>query len=138
MALNQDIPARDDGSQSIQFYRQRLSFDGNAPFSRAVGAGAFVIGKIRAGGLILPESTGVDVLTVGNFGTNNRFQIGVAGAVSRYGLNLSATTLGFVPIAVAIGHRVDVDTDILVTPDFTGTAGTTGDFLVRVAFMNPN
>lgn len=136
MPLQNGLPARDNSTQDIQFFRRRMSFDGSVGLNAA--AGAFILGRVRAGAIILPMLTGVDTLTVFNAATTNRFQIGVAGAVSRYGLNVTAATLGFAAVAVAIGHRVAVDTDILVTPDFTGTAATTGDVELILAFINPN
>lgn len=135
MGLNLDIPARDNSEQNIQFLRKRFSFDGSV----GVGIGAaIVIGKLRAGAIILGPISGIDTQTVFNAGTNNRFQIGIAGAVSKYGLNVTAAALGFAAIAVAVGHRLLVDTDILITPDVTGTAATTGEAEAIIAFINPN
>lgn len=127
--LNAQTTARDAGYENIQYYRKRIQF------SDGVLTWKF---KIPAGSVILAAISGVDVQTVFNFGTNNRVQIGDASGASKYGLNLSLLALGFVPMAVAIGHKVTVDTDIIFAVDVTGTAGTTGDAELVLAFINPN
>lgn len=136
MPLNKDVPARDNGEQNIQFLRKRFTFDGSSG-SAGIAAGV-VVGRLKAGAIILGPISGIDTNTVFNAATNNRFQIGIAGAVSKYGLNVTAATLGFAPMAVAVGHRLAVDTDILVTPDVTGGSQTTGDAEAIIAFINPN
>jgi hypothetical protein len=129
MPLNANTSARDAGFQNVQYYRKRIQF------SDGVLTWKF---KIPAGAVILAPLTGVDVQTVFNFGTNNRVQVGDASGVSKYGLNLSLLALGFVPIAVAVGHKVTVDTDIVFTVDNSGTAATTGDAELVLAFIPAN
>ncbi|WP_267550449.1 hypothetical protein [Rhizobium rhizogenes] len=129
MPLNANTTARDAGFQNVQYYRKRIQF------SDGVLTWKF---KIPAGAVILAPLTGVDVQTVFNFGTNNRVQVGDASGVSKYGLNLSLLALGFVPIAVAVGHKVTVDTDIVFTVDNSGTAATTGDAELVLAFIPAN
>jgi len=136
MPLNKDVPARDNGEQNIQFLRKRFTFDGSGG-SAGITAGV-VVGRLKAGAIILGPISGIDTNTVFNAATNNRFQIGIAGAVSKYGLNVTAAALGFAPMAVAVGHRLAADTDILVTPDVTGGSQTTGDAEAIIAFINPN
>jgi hypothetical protein len=129
MPLNNQTPARDAGYQNVQYFRKRVQFsDTTTTFTF----------RIPAGSIILAPISGVDVQTVYNAGTNNRVQIGIAGAVSKYGLNVSMAALGFAPMAVAVGHKVTVDTDVLFTIDVTGTAATTGDAELVLAFINPN
>lgn len=129
MPLNNTTTARDAGFQNVQYYRKRVQF------SDGVLTWKF---KIPAGAVILAPLSGVDVQTVFNFGTNNRVQVGDASGVSKYGLNLSLLAAGFVPIAVAVGHKVTVDTDIVFTVDNSGTAGTTGDAELVLAFIPAN
>ena len=129
VGLNNQVSARDAGYQNVQYFRKRLQY------SDGVLTQKF---RIPAGAIILAPLSGVDVQTVFNFGTNNRVQIGDASNASKYGLNLSLTALGFVAMGVAIGHKVTVDTDIIVTTDVTGTVGTTGDAEAFIAFINPN
>jgi predicted membrane metal-binding protein len=129
MPLNNQTPARDAGYQNVQYFRKRIQF------SDAITTFTF---RIPAGSIILAPLSGVDVQTVFNAGTNNRLQIGISGAVSKYGLNVSMAALGFAPMAVAVGHKVTVETDILFTVDVSGTAATTGDAELVLAFINPN
>jgi hypothetical protein len=134
--LQTGIPARNDGYQGIQYFRKRLNFDGSGGIQGvAAGAVSFVI---PAGSIIVMPLTGIDTQTVFNAGTNNRFQIGISGTVSKYGLNVTAATLGFAAGAVAIGHRISADTTVLFTPDITGTAATTGEVECVLAFIPPN
>lgn len=115
--------------QQVAFIRKKLTYQ---------SATTILIGTLPAGALIVAPISGVDVLTVTNFGTNNRLNIGITGTTAKYGANLSTATAGFVPMAVAVGHKVTVDTDIYATLDFTGTAASTGDFDVVVAFVPDN
>lgn len=133
--LQQGVPARNNNEQNVHYLRQGLTFDG----SRGSGTGAaFVIGVIPAGSIIIGPISGVDVGTVFNAGTNNRLNIGISGTPAKYAATSSLLTAGFVAMAVAAGHRVTVDTPILVTPDVTGTAATTGDAEVVIAYIPPN
>lgn len=129
MPLNANTTARDAGFQNVQYYRKRIQY------SDGVLTWKF---KIPAGSIILAPISGVDVQTVFNFGTNNRVQIGDASNPSKYGLNVSLAALGFAPMAVAVGHKVTVDTDIVFTVDNSGTAATTGDAELVLAYIPAN
>ncbi len=142
MPLNNGAPARNDLYQNPITWRQRVTFDGAGGKFGGTGVGAVgpsttVSFVIPAGSIIVTAATGVDTLTVFNAATTNRVQIGISGAVSKYGLNITAATAGFAPIAVAVGHRVDVDTVSTFTPDCTGTAATTGDADYVLTFIPP-
>ncbi|WP_112602780.1 hypothetical protein ACK83U_12465 [Rhizobium sp. WW22] len=129
MPLNANTTARDAGFQNVQYYRKRIQYtDGVLTWKF----------KIPAGAIILAPLSGVDVQTVFNFGTNNRVQIGDASNASKYGLNVSLAALGFAPMAVAVGHKVTVDTDIVFTVDNSGTAATTGDAELVLAYIPAN
>ena len=129
VGLNSQVPARDAGYQNVQYFRKRIQF------SDTVTSTKF---RIPAGAIILAPLSGVDVQTVFNAGTNNRVQIGDASNASKFGLNVSLTALGFAPMAVAVGHKVTVETEVLFALDLSGTAATTGDAEVILAFINPN
>ena len=129
MPLNANTTARDAGFQNVQYYRKRIQY------TDGVMTWKF---KIPAGAIILAPLSGVDVQTVFNFGTNNRVQIGDASNASKYGLNVSLATLGFAPMAVAVGHKVTVDTDVVFTVDNSGTAATTGDAELVLAYIPAN
>lgn len=129
MPLNTNTTARDAGFQNVQYYRKRIQYtDGVLTWKF----------KIPAGAIILAPLSGVDVQTVFNAGTNNRVQIGDASNASKYGLNVSLAALGFAPMAVAVGHKVTVDTDIVFTVDNSGTAATTGDAELVLAYIPAN
>lgn len=143
MGLQQGRPARNDGYQGVETFRQRVTFDGSAGYAYtanpdALGAGIFYLGTIPAGSLIVAPISGVDVNTVFNAATNNRANIGISGTAAKYAATSSLLTAGFVAMAVAVGHRVAVDTPIIVTLDITGTAPTTGDVEFAIAFIPPN
>lgn len=129
VGLNSQVPARDAGYQNIQYFRKRVQFSDTVLTTKF---------RIPAGAIILAPLSGVDVQTVFNAGTNNRVQIGDASSASKFGLNVSLTAIGFAPMAVAVGHKVAVETEVLFALDLSGTAATTGDAEVILAFINPN
>lgn len=129
MPLNNQTVARDAGYQNVQYLRKNMNFN---------NTNTFTLGKIPAGSIILAAISGVDVGTVYNAGTTNTVSIGISGTAAKYGSALSMAALGFVPMAAAIGHKVTVDTDIVVTPSVTGTAATTGDADIILAFIPAN
>lgn len=130
MPLNTNTPARNDLYQNVQYLRKRILYTDSATTIK--------LGTIPAGSIILAPISGVDVQTVFNAGTNNRINIGITGSTAKYAANSSLATAGFVPMAVAVGHHVDVDTDIILTVDVTGTAATTGEARVFIAYITPN
>lgn len=130
MPLNTQRPARNDLYQNLQYIRKRIVFGD--------GATTVSVGTLPAGAVILAPISGVDVQTVFNYGTNNRINIGIAGTPAKYAANSSLTAVGFVPMAVAVGHHIDVDTEILVNLDLTGTVGTTGEARVLIAYVTAN
>ena len=130
MGLNRKTPARNDGYECTHYLRKRILFSD--------GAKTVLVGTIPAGSIILAPISGVDVQTVFNYGTNNRINVGITGTLAKYGANLSLTTAGFVPMAVAVGHHVTVDTEIYAQIDVTGTAGTTGEARVVIVYATSN
>lgn len=134
--------ARNNYDQDVQYLRRRVTFNGAAASSGgatiAYTTTTINMGTIPAGSTIIAPISGVDVLTVFNAGTNNRLNIGITGTTNKYAATSSLLTVGFVAMAAAIGHTVDVDTPIVLTLDITGTAPTTGDVVVMVAFVKAN
>lgn len=134
--------ARNNYDQDIAYLRKRVTFNGaaatNGGGTIAYTNTTITLGTIPAGATILAPISGVDVLTVFNAGTNNRLNIGITGTTAKYASVLTLLTAGFVPMAVAVGHTVDVDTPIILTLDITGTAPTTGDVTIVIAYTKGN
>lgn len=134
--------ARNNYDQDIAYLRKRVTFNGAAATNGgptiAYTNTTITLGVIPAGATILAPISGVDVLTVFNAGTNNNVAIGITGTTGKYATASSLLTVGFVPMAVAVGHTVDVDTTIIVTLNITGTAPTTGDVTIVLAYTKGN
>lgn len=129
--LQTGIAARNDGYQGVQFLTRNLTFSADNAVARTIG-------RIPAGSIILRPLSGVHVQTITNAGTNNRIDIGTTADDDLYGTDLATGTAGFVPLDENVGYRVSVDTTITATLDLTGTAATTGDLDVVIAFIPPN
>jgi hypothetical protein len=135
--------ARNNYDQDVSYLRKRVTFNGTAISGTGQPTIAYTnttiaMGTIPAGSTILAPISGVDVLTVFNAGTNNRLNIGITGTTAKYATVSSLLTVGFVAMAVAVGHTVDVDTPIVLTLDITGTAPTTGDVTIVIAYTKAN
>lgn len=124
--LNNNVSARDIGYGVVQFLRKRIVY---------TQTGAITIGVIPAGSLILKPLSGVMVNVITNAGTNNRIDIGTSADDDLYGTDLATGTATFVPLDEAVSMYVSSDTTITATPDLTGTAATTGDLEVVIAFI---
>lgn len=130
--LNNQIPARDFGYNAVQVLRKRIQFGDNAK--------AVTIGAIPAGSLIHKAMSGVVVHTVTNAGTTNVIDVGYIKASGSdddyFGTDMSTAALGFVPLDQDVtGYYVTEDTTITATLGLTGTAATTGDMEVIIAFV---
>lgn len=133
--------ARNNYDQDIAYLRKRVTIAGASAGGLptvAYTATTINMGTLPAGATILSAISGVDVLTVFNAGTNNRLNIGITGTTAKYASNSSLLTAGFVAMAVAVGHTVDVDTPIIATLDITGTTPTTGDVTIVIAYTKGN
>lgn len=108
----------------------------NVVFGAANGV-AVVLGAIPAGSIILKAMSGIQVNTVFNSGTLNTLDVGLGGGSGTlFSAAGSLTALAFVPLNAATGvFRVAADTVITFTPNLTGTAPTTGDADVFIAYI---
>lgn len=123
--------ARQYVTQQIHYLRRGLVFGDNAVAKN--------VGVIPAGSLILKPLSGVHVVTAFNAGTNNFLVIGTSADDDLFGTDLSLTATNFVPLDEAIGgYRVAADTTITATLGLTGTAATTGDAEVVIAYIPDN
>jgi hypothetical protein len=125
--------ARNLTVQAVHYLRKRVTVA-----QQLAGLVTVTVGTIPSGAVIIAPISGVDVNTVFNAGTNNRVNIGITGTTAKYAANSSLLTAGFVAMAVAVGHRVAADTTIIATLDVTGTAATTGDFDIVIAYTVDN
>lgn len=125
--------ARDDVNQDVKYLRKKITVA-----QQLAGLVTVTIGVIPSGAIILAPISGVDVTTVFNAGTNNLVSIGITGTTTKYASGSSMATVGFVAMAVAVGHRVAADTTLIATLNVTGTAATTGDVDIVIAFISDN
>jgi hypothetical protein len=127
MSLANKVPARDIGYGVVQFIRKRLTFADNGK--------AVVVGTVPAGALILKALSGAHVNVVTNAGTNNLMNIGTTADDDLYGTSLSTAAIAFVPLDEAVSMYASSDTTVTATLALTGTAATTGDIEVVIAFV---
>lgn len=124
-------PARHISQQQVSYLRLGVTFADNGV--------AKTMGTIPAGALILKPLSGTQVVTVFNAGTTNTLNIGTTADDDLFGTLLALGALAFVPLDEAIGgFRVAVDTTITATVVLTGTAATTGDAEIVIAFIEDN
>ena len=123
--------ARNYNKQLVHYLRRTVGFADNGV--------ALAMGTIPAGSLILKPMSGVHVVTVFNAGTTNTLNVGTDANDDLFGTLLALGTATFVPLDEAIGgFRVDADTDITATVVLTGTAATTGEAEVVIAYIPDN
>lgn len=124
-------PPRHISQQQVSYLRLGVTFADNGVVK--------TVGSIPAGALILKPLSGVQVITAFNAATTNTLDVGTAasGAVLASALSLTATA--FVGLSAATGvYRVAADTVLTATVNLTGTAATTGDAEIVIAFIEDN
>jgi hypothetical protein len=132
MPLQNAIPARNDLYQDVQYIKKNLVFG---------DTGAKTVGVLPAGAIIVKSASGAYVQIVSNAGTTNVVDIGFTNGTTSdddyYGTDLSTATVGFVPLDEVVPLRVAVDTTITATMGLVGTAATTGDVDIVIAYILP-
>lgn len=124
-------PARHISQQQVSYLRLGVTFADNGVVK--------TIGSIPAGALILKAMSGVQLITVFNAATTNTLDIGTAASGAVLASAASLTALAFVPLSAATGvYRVAADTVLTATVTLTGTAATTGDAEIVIAFIEDN
>lgn len=122
--------ARQYHTQQVHYLRRGFTY---------ADTGALTVGTVPAGALILKPISGIHIVTVFNAGTANIADIGTTADDDLFGTDLALGTATFVPLDEAVGgYRVAADIDIIVTPALSGTAATTGDAEVVIAFIPDN
>ncbi|MDK4703894.1 hypothetical protein PH562_16710 [Rhizobium sp. CNPSo 4062] len=119
-------PARHISQQQIVYLRRNITFNGNL---------SPVVGSIPAGAIILPALSGVVVTTGFNAGTTNTLAIGTSGNGTAFASALALGTAAFVAISATSGFRLAADTIITAAATVSGTAATTGDADVIIAYI---
>jgi len=115
--------------QQITYISRNITFNDN----NAV----LTVGVIPNGAVIHRGMSGVIVHTVFNAGTTNVLDIGTAATGDFFSTDLALGTRAFVAVDEAVTMRVAADTTVTTTVQLTGTAATTGDATVIIAYFIP-
>ena len=122
--------ARQSVQQVINYIRKDITI--------ADAATTVTVGTIPAGSIILEAISGVYVHVVFNAGTNNRLDIGAStdSGTNNYATLLTLLGIGFIELdEVAATLKVTSDTKIQAYVDVTGTAATTGQASIIIAYI---
>ena len=122
--------ARQSVQQVINYIRKDITI--------ADAATTVTVGTIPAGSIILEAISGVYVHVVFNAGTNNRLDIGAStdSGTNNYATLLTLLGIGFIELdEVAATLKVTSDTKIQAYVDVTGTASTTGQASIIIAYI---
>jgi autotransporter adhesin len=119
--------ARQFHTQQIHFLRKSIVFGDNGV--------ALTVGVIPAGSIILKAASGVHVNVAFNAGTTNTLNVGTSADDDLYGTLLALGTTTFVALDEAVTYLVAADTTITTTVVLTGTAATTGQGEVYIAYI---
>lgn len=122
------IPARNDGSQNIQFLKRPITYLDN---------GLTVdVGTLPAGALILKPISGVMVNVAFNGGTTNTLDVGPStdAGTDLWGTVLALGTIGFIPLDEVVSLSVAVDTPVQAKVVSTAAASA-GSGVILIAFV---
>ena len=120
-------PARLPTQQVVAYLARRIQFGDNGK--------VITVGTIPANSQIIKPLSGVAVNVVFNAGTTNVLDIGTTADDDLYGTDLALGTAAFVPLDEVVSYYVTVDTTFTCTVALTGTAATTGDAVVQIAYI---
>lgn len=127
MALNNTKPARDRFAHTVHYISVAFTYADNGKVLK--------VGTIPSGAQILKAASGVHVNVVFNAGTTNVLDIGSAADGDLYATDLALGSIAFVPLDEAVSMRVSADTEITATPALSGTAATTGEGVISIAYL---
>ena len=122
--------AREYHTKQIHYLRRDIT--------TADAATTVTVGIIPSGSIILEAISGVYVHVVFNAGTNNRLDIGAStdSGTNNYATALTLLGIGFIELdEVAATLKVTSDTTIQAYVDVTGTAATTGQASIVIAYI---
>lgn len=126
------MPARNDGSQSIQYLRKAIAYTDGV-------AAVVTVGMVPTKAIVL--RAGVVITTAFNAGSTNVLDIGTSADDDGFVVDAAMGTVGVI-FGTTLATSNDVgpmtaDTTITATLALTGTAPTTGAGVVWVEYM-PN
>lgn len=126
------IPARNDGSQSIQYLRKRISYTDGI-------TGIVQVGTLPAGAIVL--RTIVVITTAFNGGSTNVLDVGTVADDDGFAVDVAEGTIGVI-LSTTLATSNDMgplaaDTAVIATHAQTGTATTAGEGYVIVEYT-PN
>lgn len=107
-------------------------------FTYADDGSVLTVGTIPSGALILKPLSGVFVNVAFNAGSTNVLDIGTSANDDLYATDLALGSIAFVPLDEAVSMVVAADTTITATVDLSGTAATTGQGEIVIAFIPDN
>jgi hypothetical protein len=123
---------------SARNYHQQMIHYLRRDVTTADAATTIVVGTIPAGALIIETISGVYVSEAFNAGTNNRMDIGAStdSGTNNYATLLALGTIGLIELdELAATVRVSADTTISAYVDVTGSAATTGQASIIIAYI---
>jgi hypothetical protein len=122
--------ARDYGKQLVHYMRKGFTF--------ADDGSTLSVGILPAGAMILKPLSGVQVNQAFNAGTTNVLDVGTAADTDFWATDLALGSVAFVPLDEAVSMVVAEDTEVKAVVDLTGTAATTGQGEVVIAYILDN
>lgn len=125
------------GSVARQYHTAQIHYL-RKDITTADAATTVTVGVIPSGSIVLEAISGVYVHEVFNAGTNNRLDIGVStdSGTNNWATLLTLLGIGFIELdEVAASLKVTADTTVQAYVDVTGTAATTGQASVIIAYI---
>lgn len=123
---------------AARLYPQQMIHYLRKDFTYANTGEVLSVGILPAGAVMLVNISGVYVDVAFTAGTNKRLDIGTTANDDLYATDLTLASIGWVPLdETTVTFRVAVDTEIIATPDLTGSSNTAGSASVIIAYI-PN
>jgi hypothetical protein len=122
--------ARQYSTQQVHYLRKGFTYSDDGS--------VLTVGTIPAGAQIIKPMSGVAINVAFNAGSTNVLDIGTPANDDLYGTDLALGTIAFVALDEAVSMTVAADTVITATVDLTGTAATTGQGEIIIAYIPDN
>jgi hypothetical protein len=138
-SLNNSIPGRDGGFQSVQYLRRTVNFN-SGPLAAGPSSFTVPIGTLPAGAAVVPNG-GIWVTTAFAGGTTPTIDIGTPTTPALYGSALSAAAIAFVPLddaALAAAAPANVEVPIQARFNWATLTPTAGVAEVLLPYITRN